>query len=536
MGAQAQGMELERVATPARSDGLAAAQTQDALEHQEHLTNVIRLRRGLTIGLVVWTTFAAADVAMVANVHPEASLALLLGIRAAFTPVILLGLWRLHATPPPSPEMLRLIDVGVYGSASAIIAAMCVWLGGLTSLYFAGIVVASVARGAFTAEHWRRGVLPLAVIAGVHPMIVLGSTLVSDRTAAQLRDPEALTVFALQICFVFAAAAFMLGASHTFWQLRRHLFEARSIGRYRLQRRVGKGGMGEVWAATHPGLRREVALKILRPDAGNASAVRRFEREVKATSELSHPNTVRVFDYGVTEDGLWYYAMELLDGVDLAGLVAVAGPLPAARAVYLIRQAADALAEAHARGITHRDIKPENLFVTEAGGQRDFVKLLDFGIAKQASADTGASLTREGWVGGTPAYMSPEAAAGRATDARSDVYGLGAVLYFALAGKPPFEHTSAAGLLMAHMDQPPMTPGAKLGAPVAPDVEAVVMRCLAKDPGARYASAAELAAALAACGCAGDWNPARATLPTPSEVLRARGASATLAMADTGQS
>src|SRR5690606_19918974 len=201
----------------------------------------------------------------------------------------------------------------------------------------------------------------------------------SAELAAQFTDPMALASFVLSQVFLLAAAALVLVGGHMIWALRRQVFETRSLGRYTLKHRLGAGGMGEVWAAHHRALRRDVAVKILKPETrGEPGAVARFEREVRATAELVHPPTVRVFDYGVTEDGLWYYAMELLDGDDLHALVSREGPLEPARAARLIWQAAKALGEAHARGIVHRDVKPENLFVTRIGGEGEFVKVLDF--------------------------------------------------------------------------------------------------------------------------------------------------------------
>jgi serine/threonine-protein kinase len=273
-------------------------------------------------------------------------------------------------------------------------------------------------------------------------------------------------------------------------------------------------------------LKRDVAVKILRPEQQerSASAQARFEREVHATAELVHPNTVRVFDYGSTEDGVWYYVMELLEGETLAEHVYRLGPLSPARAVHVVGQAARALGEAHERGIVHRDVKPENLFLTSLGGEHDFVKVLDFGIAKIQSAAT--DMTDAGCVLGTPAYISPEVAVGKEADARSDVYGLGSVLYFLLCGRPPFEADTARALIWSHVHEQVAPPSRMLGRPLPPDLEAVVMRALAKDPTSRYPNAAELALALASCSLAGTWtfNDAtcvarRSSRPPPSGVL-----------------
>jgi serine/threonine-protein kinase len=215
-------------------------------------------------------------------------------------------------------------------------------------------------------------------------------------------------------------------------------------------------------------------------------------------AELRHPNTVRVLDYGVTPDGLWFYAMELLEGETLATLVARRGRLPPARAVTLGLQAARALAEAHAAWIVHRDIKPENLFVARMGGEEDVIKVLDFGIVKVVSGERPETLTQEGNTLGTPLFMSPEQVAGRDVDARSDLYSLGATLYFALTGRPPFEAPLVSALLMAHLSKMPARPSELVPGGLSPALETVVLRCLEKAPEDRHASAAALAEALAA--------------------------------------
>ncbi len=215
-------------------------------------------------------------------------------------------------------------------------------------------------------------------------MVLFGAAAFSPHIAAQVHDPAAVTTLLINSAYVLSTCVLLVMCGHIVWSLRRQVFEARSLGRYRLKRRLASGGMGDVWAAYHPGLKRDVAVKILRPETQerSARALERFEREVHATAELVHPNTVRVFDYGTTEDGLWYYVMELLEGETLACHVARLGPLSPARAVHIVGQAARALGEAHERGIVHRDVKPENLFLTSLGGEHDFVKVLDFGIAK----------------------------------------------------------------------------------------------------------------------------------------------------------
>ena len=495
----------------------AALDQQRAVERAEHRANLLRLRPGMTYAVGLWITFALADWAGDAFISPG-SLSWLLGIRALILPLLLGALARLYISPEPTPRQTRILIFAMFSSAAVGLSLMCVGFEGLRSIYFGGILVALACRGALVAESWREGVWSYLWVASAYPAVLLTSTWYSPLTRAQLDQPDAVAAFVIQAAFLYGTAGLTLMAGHAYWALRRQVFESRSIGRYRLKRQIGSGGMGEVWSAYHSALRRDVALKILRSDTEvDTASVQRFEREVQAMTELTHPNTVRVFDYGVTDDGIWYYAMELLDGVDMRELVDAQGPLVPARAVYLTEQAARALGEAHLCGIYHRDIKPENLFVTRAGTQRDFVKVLDFGIAR-ITQDVDATLTQTGSVFGTPAYMSPEVIAGKRADARADVYALGAVLYFALTGAPPFQADSVAALLLAHAQIAPTPPSQRSLMPIPEDLETIVLRCLAKHPDTRFADASQLVLALASCSVAGAWDPLDAP-PLPNEPL-----------------
>jgi eukaryotic-like serine/threonine-protein kinase len=262
---------------------------------------------------------------------------------------------------------------------------------------------------------------------------------------------------------------------------------------------LGAGGMGEVYLAKHALLRRPCAIKLIRPErARNLQDLRRFEREVQATATLTHPNTVQVFDYGHAEDGTFYYVMEYLPGLTLEQLVQQYGPLPPLRAVHLLRQVCAALREAHEIGLIHRDIKPSNVMVCERGGQHDTVKLLDFGLVLPPPGAPD-DLTQESTLAGTPAYMSPEQAGNQeGIDARSDVYSVGALAYFLLTGAPPFAGRSLVQVLAAHLHESP-APLTQHRLDVPPDLQAVVMRCLAKDPAERFVDAESLEAALANC-------------------------------------
>jgi len=299
--------------------------------------------------------------------------------------------------------------------------------------------------------------------------------------------------------------AVLIGAAHVLWALRQEIVEARSIGRYKVRRRIGRGGMGEVWAAWDETLKREVALKLLRTDRQDAVAVARFELEVRATTQLTHPNTVRVFDFGATKDGVSYYAMEMLEGEPLSELLKREGDLPAARAVWIATQVARALADAHARGIVHRDIKPENIFITRAGYEPDHAKVLDFGIARLSSA--AGELTQDGIVG-TPQYLAPELLLGEKAGPAVDVYGLGVVLFQMLTGALPFAAEDGRALLLARLAIEPR--GVRELAPEVPEALADVVRhALARQPAERLPDGRALAEALTATGLIDGYQPSR---------------------------
>ena len=293
--------------------------------------------------------------------------------------------------------------------------------------------------------------------------------------------------------------------------LRTQLHEARKFGQYQLGGKLGEGGMGEVYLAEHALLKRPCALKLIKAEAGaDPIALARFEREVQSAARLVHPNTIEIYDYGRTDDGTFYYVMEYLQGMSLADLVHQAGPLPAGRVIYLFRQACAGLTEAHGLGLVHRDLKPANLFVAVHGGESDVVKVLDFGLVKLTKDPGAAALTSEMTVSGTPLYMAPEQSVGdRALDARADIYALGAMMYYALTGQPPFTGDNAFAIMMAH-GRDPVVPPSQVRADVPEDLERVVLRCLAKKPDDRYQSVKLLGEALTACTSATDWDAEKA--------------------------
>jgi len=272
--------------------------------------------------------------------------------------------------------------------------------------------------------------------------------------------------------------------------------------------------MGEVYRATHTRLGRSAAVKVIRPEAldvepsARERALTRFEVEARATAALTSPHTVQVFDFGRTADGGFFYAMELLEGMNLEQLVEVEGPLEPARAVYLLRQVCESLGEAHARGLVHRDIKPSNVFVAHRGLRGDFVKVLDFGLVKQLGGDgEGPHLTPDDTVVGTPAFVAPEAIRGHdVVDARSDVYSLGCVAVWMLTGELVFDHERVYRMILAHLEEAPAAPSLRTERSIPPGLDALVLRCLRKDPSERPGSAEALSAALADCGVEPAWT------------------------------
>ncbi len=283
--------------------------------------------------------------------------------------------------------------------------------------------------------------------------------------------------------------------TRTLYSLRQTAMKARRMGSYVIHKELGRGGMGRVYVAEHALLCRPSAVKVLEPPPGEAAtALARFEREVRLSSSLTHPNTITIFDYGRTNDATFYYAMEYLEGMDLQELVERFGQLPASRVAFILEQIAGSLEEAHAQGIVHRDLKPSNIFLTRRGGLFDFVKVLDFGLAKKIEgADTASELTQAGALFGTPRYLAPEMIYGREEpDARADIYNLGAVAYWMLTGQPPFTSASAVELLIDHVKTRPRSPASLAEEDIPAGLDALVLKCLEKSPEDRFASVREL--------------------------------------------
>ena len=313
------------------------------------------------------------------------------------------------------------------------------------------------------------------------------------------QSPESGRVFVL-FGVLWCAMAVVAAAANSrqLYGLRARIREIGKLGQYTLEEKIGEGGMGTVYRATHAMLRRPAAIKLLARDRASEKDLARFEREVQLTSTLAHPNTVAIFDYGRTAHGVFYYVMEYLDGLDLDRLVKAHGPVEPARAIHILVQVCGALAEAHARHLIHRDIKPANIVLTHRIDEPDVVKVVDFGLVRTLATDSTES--RHDAITGTPMYLAPEAITKPdAVDERTDIYALGAVAYFLLVGHDVFSGATVVEVLSQHMHQAPERPSTHLATPLPSDLEELVLRCLAKDPAGRPPSAAALRDGLLAC-------------------------------------
>jgi tRNA A-37 threonylcarbamoyl transferase component Bud32 len=453
-----------------------------------------RLRCAFGIGAVVWPSVGLLD-AFVAN-GDVALLYWLLGARAVGWPLIILG-WLIVPKLRDRPRIaVHLLDAFVFTAACVLVSVMCLRFGGIESGYSTGLLLVIMVRAATIAEPWRHSIVIYGLMCSTFPAFMLTAAQLDPQIASQFATAHGRTFFGMQNVFVLIGAASCVACGDAVWRARREAYETRDLGRYRLKHRIGRGAMGEIWLAHHAGLRIDVALKVLvcrRLD--EKQSVGRFEREVVVIASLSHPNTIRILDYGVTPEGILFYAMELLRGCDLQALLRREGALEPTRAVRIMMQACEALAEAHESNVIHRDIKPSNIFVTSTGGQADFVKVLDFGLAKFTREES-MDLTSHGSLLGTPRYMAPEALAGDEVDARSDVYSVGCVLYELLTGRPPFEAIDLHGVLRQQASASPVLPPRQGGGPLNEGLQALTLRCLERSPERRFRDARQIVEAL----------------------------------------
>ena len=438
--------------------------------------------------------------------------------------LLLLSLGTLSSQWKPTPRRLRAFEVALF---SLIIVF---FMAAQYSLMLRGVrdndpirVLAAVKSSVlwmlamiftyaiFIPNHWVRAaklIIPMALAPVAVPWILGLAHPELYEVAIRAANFDKISEDGL---FLLLGAFTAIFGTHTINTLRTEAYEAKLLNQYRLGRKLGGGGMGEVYLAEHQLLKRPCAIKLIRHElVGNQRVFARFEREVRATARLSHWNTIEIFDYGRNDDGAFYYVMEYLPGLSLADLVERFGPMPPGRVIYLLRQACEALNEAHNSGLIHRDIKPANLMAAYRGGHYDVTKLLDFGLVKTLSEDQSIHISHEGTVAGSPLYMAPEQVMHNQPPARpTDIYGLGAVAYYTLTGRPPFLGQTAMEVMVAHA-RDPVIPPSQVHCTVPLDLEAVVLRCLAKNPKDRYSDTPGLAEALDACADAANWSPAHA--------------------------
>ncbi|MET0287408.1 MAG: serine/threonine-protein kinase [Polyangiales bacterium] len=350
------------------------------------------------------------------------------------------------------------------------------------------------ARAFVVPSTWRR-----TAVAGLAPVlaIIIGTYFLYKDGRPHVESPPMLAYVQVAIVLGIVTIVITSWTSNTIWGLRERAREAMQLGQYTLLEKIGAGGMGVVYKARHATLRRPTAIKLLPAARAGVQNLTRFEREVQLTSQLTHPNTIAIYDYGRSADGILYYAMEYLDGLDLESIVSLAGPLPEARVAHVLRQVCAALSEAHGAGLMHRDIKPQNILLCTRGGVHDVAKVLDFGLVKDLASPATASLSQASTIIGTPLYMSPEAIVRPSElDARGDLYALGAVGYYLLTGTPPFRATNVVEICSMHLHAQPEPPSKRLGRAIDPSLEAILLRCLEKKPEDRFPSAKELGRAL----------------------------------------
>jgi hypothetical protein len=357
----------------------------------------------------------------------------------------------------------------------------------------------------------------LAMIASVSAPPVLISYSLKHAGLSHIFTPASffLThIFPYMICVALAYASARIMVT-----LGAEVSRARELGSYKLLERLGQGGMGEVWKASHQLLTREAAIKFIRPESIHGASpeessrvLRRFELEAQTTASLTSAHTIDLYDFGVSEDGTFYYIMELLEGLDLDLLVRRFGPLPPSRVVHLLTQVCESLEEAHQKGLIHRDVKPANIYVCRSGVQRDFIKVLDFGLVAQRGpvAASELRLTQAEHVMGTPSFMAPEAALGQTLDGRSDLYGLGCVAYWLVTGREVFEGSNAIEVISKHVSHAPDPPSRHAPGAIPPELDALILSCMEKTPGRRPHSAREVARLLRAVPLPDAWSEERA--------------------------
>jgi eukaryotic-like serine/threonine-protein kinase len=405
------------------------------------------------------------------------------------------ALWLATRTGKRDGGLLQILDVVVTLGLIAIWAALGTTAPGAKSggsIALLAFITGTLARAIVVPSMAKRTLL-IGLLGGA---VVIGIAVWRS-----FEDRAALVSVIPTTCWTASAVTLATIASHTIFGLRREVRQARVLGQYTLESKIAEGGMGVVWRASHALLRRPTAVKLLAPHRAGDQAIRRFEREVQLTSRLTHPNSVAIYDYGRTRDGIFYYAMELLEGTDLDRLVTEHGPQPPERVVHVLTQVCGALAEAHDLGLVHRDVKPANVLLSPRKNEHEVAKIVDFGLVKSVELDSkNSAVSAINTITGTPLFMAPEAIqAPESVDGRSDLYALGAVAWFLLVGRPPFEGDSVVEVCARHLHDKPERPSIALGSPIPKPLEDIVLACLEKRPSSRPADARTLRSLLEAC-------------------------------------
>ncbi len=421
----------------------------------------------------------------------------------------LLAMWAVLRGATRSGAWVRAVETSGLVLASTLLVVMGMYVPIYAQpgrIVVMAVAVVHLARAIYVPSSARRTALISAVTGVVIVVVVFRANQGVDLTLFERFAPEITALTPVQFATSLALEAgawwvvfgsLAVAASRVIFGLRRQVGNIRALGQYQIEAEIGAGAMGIVYRAHHALLRRETAVKVLAPERAGEATLQRFEREVKLTARLKHPNTVVVYDYGRTPEGMFYYAMELLDGATLEQIVDSTGPFPIGRVLHILEQVAGALSEAHELGLIHRDIKPANIMLCNQGGQMDVAKVLDFGLVKEMKSES-PQLTHENAITGTPLYMAPEAlTSAESVDARSDLYALGAVAYYLLVGDHVFQGDSLIEVCSKHLLQVPIPPSTRGGRPLPDALERLVLDCLEKKPEQRPRSAREFLLRLA---------------------------------------
>jgi tRNA A-37 threonylcarbamoyl transferase component Bud32 len=476
-------------------------------------THALLRRRLRMVALLLFIGFSSFIIWCVINVMRGGEWEALFFSHLGVTALLGLLAWKLCRHCTYSLGALRIAELLVFGAPALFFVALnysLIQAGAADPAYphvtaiTTGWMLLIFCYAMFIPNTWQRAVGVLAVAPVIINLVAYWRIDAFANLVNTTSFSGSLTEQALKMALT--AMTGIVGVQ-TINTLRKEAFAAKQLGQYRLKKLLGSGGMGEVYLAEHQMMKRPCAVKVIRPEkAGDPQVLARFEREVRATAKLSHWNSIDIYDYGRTDDGTFYYVMEFLPGHNLGELVDGHGPLPAARALYLMRQVCDALIEAHGQGLVHRDIKPANIYCAFRGGVFDVAKLLDFGLAKPLTEAKDAGLTQEGSITGSPLFMSPEQATGAAdVDGRSDIYSLGALMYFMTTGRAPFQYDSPLKVMIAHASEDPEPPRL-LNAELPHELEEIILRALEKRPDDRFQTIVELREALDRVPIESEWT------------------------------